>query len=440
VSAAGPINVTVPAALRRLLRSDVLDEQSQRGTDPRAGSRVAVVFPAAALTIVLVWLASSTITAAPFLSLSPEEIVLFTALAAFYGRFPVELGPRTVFTFETPMLVLAGLLGGPLAGSLVGAVGGASDQDFVLRRNAAYGGLGACSGAVAGFVGLAWQQGQLDVEVAAALAVAAVLGTSFLGRLLVQVDRRLPKIALFSRDDGVELVEAVLMTPVLALLAASYGERPLLALVVVCSGGVAVMLMTRALAAQRLATERERRALLRDRLTGAASRAAFEDALEREWHCVLRGAHPAGVLMIDVDHFKEVNDTHRHAGGDRVLRQLVERLSETGRGQDLLGRWGGEELCFLAPGIGSLTDLETVAERLRNIVSESAFVLPAGEVGVTVSIGGTLLDGSLPPGAVLERADEALYVAKRRRDAVCVLPPSEPSVTPADARMLAFSS
>jgi diguanylate cyclase (GGDEF)-like protein len=439
VSAATTVNATVPAAVRRLLRSDVLDEQSQRGTDPRAGSRVAVAFPAAALTIVLVWLASSTITA-PFLSLSPEELVLFTALAAFYGRFPVELGPRTVFTFETPMLVLAGLLGGPLAGSLVGAVGGASDQDFVLRRNAAYGGLGACSGAVAGFVGLAWQQGQLDVEVAAALAVAAVLGTSFLGRLLVQVDRRLPKITLFSRDDGVELVEALLMTPVLALLAASYGERPLLVLAVVCSGGLAVMLMTRALAAQRLATERERRALLRDRLTGAASRAAFEDALEREWDCVLRGTHPAGVMMIDVDHFKEVNDTHLHAGGDSVLRQLVERLSETGRGQDLLGRWGGEELCFLAPGIGSLTDLETLAERLRNIVSESAFVLPAGEVGVTVSIGGTLLDGSLPPGAVLERADEALYVAKRRRDAVCVLPPSEQDVAPADVRRLAFSS
>jgi diguanylate cyclase (GGDEF)-like protein len=439
VSAATTVNATVPAAVRRLLRSDVLDEQSQRGTDPRAGSRVAVAFPAAALTIVLVWLESSTITA-PFLSLSPEELVLFTALAAFYGRFPVELGPRTVFTFETPMLVLAGLLGGPLAGSLVGAVGGASDQDFVLRRNAAYGGLGACSGAVAGFVGLAWQQGQLDVEVAAALAVAAVLGTSFLGRLLVQVDRRLPKITLFSRDDGVELVEALLMTPVLALLAASYGERPLLVLAVVCSGGLAVMLMTRALAAQRLATERERRALLRDRLTGAASRAAFEDALEREWDCVLRGTHPAGVMMIDVDHFKEVNDTHLHAGGDSVLRQLVERLSETGRGQDLLGRWGGEELCFLAPGIGSLTDLETLAERLRNIVSESAFVLPAGEVGVTVSIGGTLLDGSLPPGAVLERADEALYVAKRRRDAVCVLPPSEQDVAPADVRRLAFSS
>ncbi len=439
MSAATTVNVTVPAAVRRLLRSDVLDERSQRGTDPRAGSRVAVAFPAAALTIVLVWLASSTITA-PFLSLSPEELVLFTALAAFYGRFPVELGPRTVFTFETPMLVLAGLLGGPLAGSLVGAVGGASDQDFVLRRNAAYGGLGACSGAAAGFVGLAWQQGQLDVEAAAALAVAAVLGTSYLGRLLVQVDRRLPKITLFRRDDGVELVEALLLTPVLALLAASYGERPLLVLGTVCSGGVAVMLMTRALTAQRLATERERRALLRDRLTGAASRAAFEDALEREWHCVVRGTHPAGVLMIDVDHFKEVNDTHRHAGGDSVLRQIVERLSEIGRREDLLGRWGGEELCFLAPGIGSLTDLETVAERLRNIVSESAFVLPAGEVGVTVSIGGTLLDGSLPPGAVLERADEALYVAKRRRDAVCVLPPSEQGVAPADLRRLAFSS
>jgi diguanylate cyclase (GGDEF)-like protein len=421
-----------------LPRSDVLANQPQRGLDPRTGSRVAVAFPSVALTIVLAWIASSTITA-PFLSLSPEEVVLFAGFAAFYGRFPVELGPRTVFTFETPMLVLAGLLGGPLAGSLVGLVGGASDEDFVWRRNATYGGLGACSGAFAGFVGLAWQQGMLEVEGAVALAVAVVLVTSFLGRALVQIDRRLPDVTLFNRANGCELVEAVLATPVLALLAASYGERRLLVVAVVCSGGVAVMVMTRAFVAQRLSAERQRRALLRDRLTGAASRAAFEDALEHEWQRVLAGAHPAGLLLIDVDHFKQVNDNHRHSGGDRVLRELVDRLSETVRAADLLARWGGEELCFLAPAIGSVAELEGLAERLRRIVSESAFVLPAGELTVTVSIGGTLIDGSRRPGEVFERADEALYIAKRRRDSVCVLPPSDPSVTPADAPTFALS-
>jgi diguanylate cyclase (GGDEF)-like protein len=426
------------AALRRLLRPGVPDEHSQRATDPSAGSHVAVAFPCVALTIVLAWLASSP--PIPFLSLSPEDLVLFAGFAAFYGRFPVEVGPRTVFTFEMPAIVLAGLLGGPLAGSLVGMVGGASDEDFVWRRNAAYGGLGACSGALAGFAGLAWQQGSLGVEPAAILAVAAVLATSFVGRMLVQLDRRLPSITLFNRDTAGELVEAIVAMPFLAILAASYGERRLLVLAAVCSGGVAVMVMTRALSAQRLATERERRVLLRDRLTGAASRGAFEDALEREWQRVLRGAHPAGLLMVDVDHFKEVNDTHRHSGGDSVLRELVERLSGKARATDLLARWGGEELCFLAPAIGSLTDLETFAEEMRKIVAESAFALPAGEVRVTVSIGGTLLDGSLPPDAIFERADEALYVAKRRRNAVCVLPPSNSSAAFAGVRTLALSS
>jgi len=144
--------------------------------------------------------------------------------------------------------------------------------------------------------------------------------------------------------------------------------------------------------------------------------------------------------MIDVDHFKEVNDTHRHSGGDIVLRDLVGRISARARSTDLLARWGGEELCLLAPAIGSLTDLETLAEDIRKIVSESTFALPAGEIRVTVSIGGTVLDGSLAQDAILERADEALYVAKRGRDAVCVLPPSDSTAVPAGVPALALSS
>lgn len=417
-----PLNVSMRAALWRRLQLGVLDEHAHEATDPHAGSRVALAFPALALAAALAWLATSPQTALS--SLSSVDLVLFAALAALYGRYPVEVGPRTVFTFEMPMTVLAGLLGGPLAGALVGAVGGASDEGFVWRRSAAYGGLGACAGLLAGFAGLAWQQGRIDIEPAAISALAAVLATSFAGRVLVQLDRRLPSIALFNRDTATECAEAIVVAPFLAILAASYGDQRLLVLAALCSGGLAVMLIVRALAAHRLASESERRALLRDRLTGAASRGAFEDALESEWQRVLRGAHPAGLLMIDVDHFKEVNDTHRHSGGDSVLRDLVGRITERARATDLVGRWGGEELSLLAPGVGSLTDLYKLAEDVRKLVSESTFALPAGEIRVTVSIGGTLVDGSLEPDAILERADEALYIAKRERDAVCVLPPS----------------
>jgi diguanylate cyclase (GGDEF)-like protein len=237
-----------------------------------------------------------------------------------------------------------------------------------------------------------------------------------------------------------DLVEAIVATPLLVLLASNYGDRRLLVLAVLGSGAAVILLIARALTLQQLVHERERIALLRDWLTGAASRGAFEEALGREWQRVLRGAYPGGLLMIDVDHFKVVNDTHRHAGGDRVLRQLVQRLAASVRGNDVLARWGGEELCVLAPAIGTLADLEGFAERLREAVSQTPFLLPGDEITVTVSIGGTLLDGSLLPAATLERADEALYVAKRRRDAVCVLPPSTPGAAVANQPQLALSS
>jgi diguanylate cyclase (GGDEF)-like protein len=426
------------AALRRLLRRDVIGEPSQEATDPRAGSRVAVAFPATALMLGLGL--RSSFPSAGLLTLGPWDVILLAGLASLYGRFPVKAGPRTVFTFEMPAIVLAGLLGGPLAGALVGASGGASDANFVWRRNAAYGGLGACSGALAGYAGLAWHQGALTLEMAAVLAASAHLCISVVGRMLVQLDRRVPGVTLFCQASIGDLVEAVVATPLLVLLASSYGERRALVLVVLASGAAVLLLIVRALDLQRLAQERERRASLRDWLTGAAGRGAFEEALEREWQRVLGGAYPAGLLVLDVDHFKIVNDTHRHAGGDRVLRQLVERLAASVRENDLLARWGGEELCVLAPAIGTLGKLESVAEELRAVVAGRPFLLPGDEMTVTVSIGGTLVDGSLVPSAAFERADEALYLAKRRRDTVCILPPWPKDAAVASPSRLALSS
>lgn len=427
------------AALLRLLSCRLLDDAGSPPlpTNPRAGTRVALAFPLLALALVLAWAASGPEAALG--SLGILDAAALAALASFFGRFQLDLAPRVSLSFERPPVLLAGLLGGPLAGALVGAAGGANGAAFVWRRRAAYGGIGACEGALAGFLGLAWQAGALPLEAAAAAAALAALAASVGGAFLIQLDRGIPGTRVLLQASVFEIVEVVLSIPVVALLAASYAERPLLVLAVAGSGMVVVWLASALLTAHREELAAERHARLRDWLTGALTRAALEDALERETARVLRGAQPAGLLVIDVDRFKAVNDTHRHSGGDAVLRQVAERLRAAMRGSDLLARWGGEEFCLVAPAIGSLSELAALAERLRAAVASAPFPLPAGDVAVTVSIGGTLLDGAVPAAVAFEHADEALYLAKRRRNEVRVLPPPRPRGEPATDPALAVA-
>lgn len=148
----------------------------------------------------------------------------------------------------------------------------------------------------------------------------------------------------------------------------------------------------------------------RDALTGAYRRPPFEDSLGQALGQRRRYGTPAGVLLLDIDHFKPLNDTYGHAVGDEVLRKLVERLCGELREPDLLARWGGEEFAILAPetdaaGLGSL------AERLCESVVASPLT---DEVGlVSVSIGATLIEPDDDADALIERADRALYRAKR---------------------------
>ena len=124
------------------------------------------------------------------------------------------------------------------------------------------------------------------------------------------------------------------------------------------------------------------------------------------------------VLMLDLDHFKQVNDTHGHAAGDAVLQEMARRWSGLIRGSDLLARLGGEEFCLLLPNTTS-RQARQVAEKLRQACAASPVEWSSGEMqqqlAVTVSIG---LAGSEPSGAIdlnalLNDADQALYEAKR---------------------------
>ena len=122
-----------------------------------------------------------------------------------------------------------------------------------------------------------------------------------------------------------------------------------------------------------------------DELTGVANRRRFFERAEREF---ATAAGPLVVMMLDVDHFKRVNDTHGHASGDDVIREVARRLGEAMRESDVLGRYGGEEFAIVVPD----TDLATgrrLAERLRERIAAEPVRTRTGPLRVTVSIGVT---------------------------------------------------
>lgn len=153
----------------------------------------------------------------------------------------------------------------------------------------------------------------------------------------------------------------------------------------------------------------------RDPLTGALNRRAFDLLAYREQARALRSGQPLAVIMMDLDHFKRINDQLGHAGGDSVLRLFVEIVSRTLRAQDLFCRFGGEEFVALLPG-ASLRQALEVAERVRLNYAEAARTAFEGALGsdlaLTVSLGiSELRDGETMDDAV-RRADTALYQAK----------------------------
>ena len=149
-----------------------------------------------------------------------------------------------------------------------------------------------------------------------------------------------------------------------------------------------------------------------DHLTGSLSRHALADGASTLIAHTRQGDGRLAVIMVDLDHFKQVNDRHGHAGGDAVLRHAVQVLQAQLRGEALLARYGGEEFVVLAP-VSDLPVARRVAERMRQALEEATWpdVLP-GLIKVTASLGVTLLARDESLEHALARADEALYRAK----------------------------
>jgi len=149
-----------------------------------------------------------------------------------------------------------------------------------------------------------------------------------------------------------------------------------------------------------------------DPLTGVKNRSTMIDAIQREIKLARRHGRSLSVVLLDIDHFKRVNDDHGHLYGDQALRAVAQCVQKTIRDSDLLFRYGGEEFLILLSGTGP-EGSELLAERIRQEV-ESTNPLSNKDIRLTVSLGITSLRGE--PDAtelLLERADAALYRAKQ---------------------------
>lgn len=175
--------------------------------------------------------------------------------------------------------------------------------------------------------------------------------------------------------------------------------------------------------------ERLRLLSITDSLTGAYNRRHFIDEAEKEIIRARRYNHATGLLLLDIDHFKRVNDTYGHAIGDEALKAFTAACQHELRSNDVLGRLGGEEFAVLLPETDG-TGARLVAERIRHAVEDIGVVSEHhGIVRLTVSIGvSSCSGGARTVDALLSTADEALYRAKAagRNRVVCAADPPVP--------------
>jgi diguanylate cyclase (GGDEF)-like protein len=176
-----------------------------------------------------------------------------------------------------------------------------------------------------------------------------------------------------------------------------------------------------------------------DHLTGLLNRGAILQTLRGEARRASREGRPLAVGLIDIDHFKQINDTLGHGAGDQVLREVAERMAGETREHERIGRYGGEEFLIVLPGADAHV-ASRAAERLRSVVSDEPMLPGTARLTVTTSTG---VAWSLEPfetvDELVQLADAALYQAKaagRNRVVACSAVGSEPGATGAAARLL----
>jgi diguanylate cyclase (GGDEF)-like protein len=222
--------------------------------------------------------------------------------------------------------------------------------------------------------------------------------------------RDIPVIFVTGKNDAESEVQA------LAAGAVDFIHKPITREVVRARARLHLALSARARELQRISAELERAnhelAALSatDRLTGIYNRVKLDAVLTREVGRARRYRAPLCIAMLDVDHFKRVNDLHGHATGDAVLVRTAEILQQHIRGTDTVGRWGGDEFLVVLPHTHP-GQAQAAAEQLRTVIAGTDFPVVGHK---TVSLGVTSYSGEESEVQMLTRADEALYEAKNQ--------------------------
>jgi diguanylate cyclase (GGDEF)-like protein len=178
----------------------------------------------------------------------------------------------------------------------------------------------------------------------------------------------------------------------------------------------------------------QRKLATTDYLTGIFNRGEFIARSQAQIALVKRYGHPLGAMLIDLDHFKKVNDEYGHSAGDAVLCAFAVACQQQLRETDIFGRWGGEEFTILLPETES-KDCLLIADRLRETVAQLAVTTEAGTVHITISIGVVVfepLHGNI--FQALSIADQALYLAKHKGRNCVVMNDQDPLLATSELR------
>jgi polar amino acid transport system substrate-binding protein len=151
-----------------------------------------------------------------------------------------------------------------------------------------------------------------------------------------------------------------------------------------------------------------RKVSITDRLTRVYNRLKIDTELENEYQRYLRNHEPFSIILLDIDHFKRVNDTYGHLVGDEVLKKISKLIQENSRSIDIIGRWGGEEFIIITPHTSRAGAIE-LAQKLREKIEKSK-INPVGNI--TASFGVSQIEGNQSIEMLLHRVDNALYEAK----------------------------
>jgi len=149
----------------------------------------------------------------------------------------------------------------------------------------------------------------------------------------------------------------------------------------------------------------------RDTMTGLPNRRYIELKVKQSLEELQQFGRPFGLLMFDVDHFKQVNDRHGHDNGDAVLKVISDTMTKSLRANDIVGRWGGEEFLAILLDVDAGL-LRGLAERCRSLVAESGALSGESRIYVTVSVGATLVTREDSIYEAIKRADQLMYVSK----------------------------